>query len=133
MQYRKSALAFIFIWFIVGGLAHFVETDFFLRIVPPDWPLRIEAVYVSGFFELAGALGLLHPAYRRAAGIGLLMLTIAVSPANIYMWLNPELFPAIPSVILTLRLAVQVVLLAGIWWATLPEIDAHPRRLNVNH
>lgn len=117
--YRKIALAIIVIWFLAGGVGHFVATEFFLRIVPPDWPLRIQAVYVSGFFELLGALGLLLPRLRRAAGIGLFVLTIAVTPANIYMWLNPGLFAQIPEAILALRLVLQVVLLAGIWWAAI--------------
>jgi len=82
--------------------------------------MRLQAVYVSGFFEFVGALGLLHQRSRRAAGIGLFVLTIAVTPANIYMWLHPELFPQIPAAILSARLAAQVVLLACIWWATLP-------------
>ena len=127
MPYKKIVLSLVFVWFLAGGVGHFVATDFFLKIIPPNWPLRIQAVYVSGLFELMGALGLLHPRSRRAAGIGLFLLTMAVTPANIYMWLHPELFPKIPELLLALRLPLQVVLLAGIWWATQTAADGHSR------
>ena len=120
MSIKKAALAVVFLWFAIGGVAHFVAPAFFLKIVPPSLPYRMEAVYVSGFFELLGAMGLLLPRLRRAAGIGLVALTVAVTPANVYMWANPTLFPAVPQVLLALRLVLQVMLLAAIWWATQP-------------
>ena len=126
MAYKKLALVIVFIWFIVGGVGHFAATDLFLRSIPPDWPLRVQAVYMSGFFEVLGALGLLHLKSRRVAGIGLFLLTIAVTPANIYMWLNPQLFPTVPEILLTIRLVVQVILLGCIWWATLRAPDERP-------
>lgn len=120
MPYKKIALVIVFTWFALGGIGHFVAPDSFLKSIPPDLPLRIQAVYISGFFELVGAAGLLHWRSRRAAGIGLFMLTIAVTPANVYMWLHPQLFPQIPEILLALRLPLQIVLLACIYWATSP-------------
>ncbi len=120
MRYKTLVLLVVFAWFLIGGIGHFVAPQFFLKIVPPALPYRIEAVYISGFFELLGAAGLLVERLRRAAGIGLLALTVAVTPANIYMWANPQLFPAIPETLLALRIVLQIVLLAGIWWATSP-------------
>ncbi|MES1982794.1 MAG: hypothetical protein V4443_10005 [Pseudomonadota bacterium] len=121
MRYKRIALGFIFIWFFIGGIAHFAATAYFLKIVPPSLPFRSAAVYISGFFELAGAFAILHPQLRRSAGIGLCLLTLAVTPANIYMWQNPQLFPGIPVQLLSLRLVIQAMLLACIWWATKPD------------
>jgi len=115
---KRFGIALIFLWFFIGGIGHFWAPEFFLKIIPPSLPFRIEAVYVSGFFELCGAAGLIRPRYRKSAGIGLFVLTIAVTPANVYMWLNPQLFSAIPEILLTLRLVVQAMLLALIFWAT---------------
>lgn len=127
--FRRLALSFIFLWFFAGGIAHFAVPDFFLKIVPPGLPYRLEAVYVSGFFEVAGAAGLLFARFRRAAGIGLILLTIAVTPANVYMWTHADLFPRIPESLLALRLALQVGLVACIAWATLwLDADKHERR-----
>lgn len=115
---RKIALVIVFVWFFAGGIAHFVAPEFFLKIVPPQLPLRLEAVYASGIFELAGALALLLPRWRRVAGWGLIALTVAVTPANIYMWMHADLFPSIPETLLALRLLLQALLLVTIGWAT---------------
>lgn len=111
-------------WFFIGGIGHFAAPGFFLKIVPPHLPWRLQAVYISGFFELAGAAGLLFAQTRRRAGIGLFLLTIAVTPANIYMWQNPQLFPSIPQALLAWRLVLQVLLLAAIWIAAISGAPA---------
>jgi uncharacterized membrane protein len=89
--------------------------------VPPSLPYRIEAVYISGVFELLGAFGLLVPGLRRRAGIGLFILTLAVTPANVYMWQHPELFTMVSEGFLLARLGLQVVLLGVILWSTQPQ------------
>lgn len=111
-----AALALVFVWFFVGGLAHFVFTEQEMRIVPPyiAWPRA--AVLVSGVFELLGAVGLLWPPTRRAAAWGLFALTLAVTPAHIYMLQQPDLFPSVPYWALVLRLPLQAMLLALIGW-----------------
>lgn len=117
---KLAALIFVFLWFAGGGIGHFVATDFFTSIVPPYVPYPRAVVYTSAVFELLGALGLLFIATRQWAGYGLFALTLAVSPANIYMWQYPALFPDMPAPLLTIRLVVQVFLLLCIWWSTRP-------------
>lgn len=112
-----AGLAFVFIWFFVGGIMHFVATDTEARIVPPYIPWPVAAVLVSGVFELLGAAGILIGRTRRAAGIGLFLLTLAVTPAHIYMLQRPELFP-VPLWALWLRLPIQAALLWLIAWST---------------
>ncbi|MYN40888.1 hypothetical protein GTP55_16090 [Duganella sp. FT109W] len=112
-----AGLAFVFIWFFVGGILHFVATDTEARIVPPYIPWPVAAVLVSGVFELLGAAGILIRRTRRAAGIGLFLLTLAVTPAHIYMLQRPELFP-VPLWALWLRLPIQAALLWLIVWST---------------
>ena len=125
---RRLAIAFVFLWFAIGGVAHFVATETEMRIVPPfiSWPR--EAVLISGVFELLGAAGLLWRRSRRLAGIGLFVLTIAVTPAHFYMLQEPQLFPSIPYWALVLRLPVQVALLALIAWSTWPRMSVDPCR-----
>ncbi len=115
---KKLGLGIVFSWFFFGGIGHFVITDFFVSIVPPAVPFPLTVVYVSGVFEILGALGLLNTRVRPLAGAGLLLLTLAVTPANLYMWLNPELFPVFPEFILSFRLVLQVALLICIYWST---------------
>lgn len=115
----KAALGFAVAWFLLGGIGHFVTPGFFISIVPPYMPYPELTVSVSGVFELMGAVGLLLPRWRRAAGIGLFALTLCVTPANVHMWLHPELFPLLPqpwlSIVLSTRLVIQVLLLYCIW------------------
>jgi uncharacterized membrane protein len=112
-----AGLAFVFIWFFVGGIMHFIATDTEARIVPPYIPWPVAAVLVSGVFELLGAAGILIGRTRRAAGVGLFLLTLAVTPAHIYMLQRPELFP-VPLWALWLRLPIQAALLWLIAWST---------------
>ncbi len=115
---RRAGIGFVFLWFFLGGIGHFVATGFFASIVPPSIPWPRLAVYVSGVFELLGAFALLSPRLRPLAGWGLIALIICVTPANVYMWQHPDLFPTIPSSLLGFRLVLQVLLIACVWWST---------------
>ena len=121
---HRAALAFVFLWFFVGGLAHFVFTELEMRIVPPSIPWPRAAVLVSGAFQILGAIGLLWPPTRRTAAWGLFALTLAVTPAHIYMLQEPGLFPSVPYWALVLRLPVQAMLLALIAWLALRPSDS---------
>ena len=114
---RRIGLGIVFLWFLLGGIAHFAYTAAEMRIVPPWFPWPRAAVLASGVFELLGAAGLLWRPTRRAAGLGLVALTLAVTPAHIYMLQRPDLF-GVPVALLWLRLPVQVGLLWLIVWAT---------------
>jgi uncharacterized membrane protein len=114
---QTVGLAIVFVWFFAGGILHFTATDIEASIVPPYIPWPVAAVLVSGVFELLGAAGILLPRTRRAAGAGLVLLTLAVTPAHIYMLQKPELFP-VPLWALWLRLPIQAALLWLIWWST---------------
>ena len=114
---RRAGLTFVFLWFAIGGVAHFAATSLEMSIVPPYIPWPRAAVWTTGVLELVGAAGLLFLATRRIAGWGLVLLTLAVTPANIYMLQRHDLF-AVPVWILVLRLPLQAVLLALILWCT---------------
>ena len=88
-----------------------------MRIVPPWIPWPRAVVLVSGVLELAGAVALLWRPSRRLAGWGLFALTLAVTPANLYMLQHAAQF-AVPYWALVLRLPLQVALLVLILWST---------------
>ena len=115
---RRLALGFVFLWFAIGGVCHFCFTSAFVSVVPPSIPYPVAVVYISGLLELMGAIGLIFRCTRRVAGWGLALLTIAVTPANVYMWQHPEQFPAIADWLLLLRLPLQVALIFCILWST---------------
>lgn len=114
-------MVLVSLFFLIGGQAHFTATPFFVSIVPPYVPFPLAMVYFTGVLELIGAVAIWIPRWRSWAGIGLVALTVCVTPANIYMWMNPQLFPDISPSLLGWRLVAQVVLLAIIWWSTRPQ------------
>src|ERR1700691_2073289 len=125
---RLVALVFVFLWFLIGGIAHFVATDIETRIVPPYIPWPRVRVLISGVFELLGATALLYPPIRSTAGVGLFALTIAVTPAHIYMLQRSDLFD-VPYWVLVLRLPLQVALLFLIAWSSIvPYCGSHSRK-----
>ena len=115
MPALKPVLKYVLgLLFAASGVNHFVNPDFYLKIMPPYLPWHLALVYLSGFFESALGLLLLAPRFERAAAWGLVALLVAVSPANVHMALNPELYPEIPPAVLWLRLPLQLALIA---WA----------------
>lgn len=109
------------LFFVAAGVLHFTQATAYERIVPPYLPHPRLLVWVSGVAEIAGAFGVLVPRLRRLAGWGLVVLLVAVFPANLYMAMNPEAFADlnVESVWLWLRLPLQVLLIGWVWWATI--------------
>lgn len=106
--------------FVAGGLNHFVQSERYVKIMPPYLPAPYELVLVSGVFEVLGGVGLLIPGTARAAALGLIALLVCVFPANLHMALHPEvgaeLFPALPPAAYWIRLPFQAVLIAWAYW-----------------
>lgn len=112
---------------IIVGITHFAKPAPYVRIVPPQLPHPEALVYISGFFEILGGIGLLIPYVSVAAAWGLFALYIAVFPANINMTMNDIELEGIPhnQVLYWIRLPLQAVLLAWAWWYT-RNPDAQP-------
>ena len=107
-------------FFIVAGVTHFTNRDFFTSIVPPYLPWPVMLVYVSGIAEIVLGVVLLIPATMRLAAWGLIALLIAVFPANIHMAMNPQLYPDVSMAALLIRLPLQGVMVAIAYWFTRP-------------
>lgn len=117
-NWQLVARLFVFTWFFIGGIAHFAIPKLFVRIMPPYIPYHLACVYISGFFELLGAVGIWVKSVREFAGYGLMLLTAVVTLANVQMFLHPGLFPNIPYWALIVRFPVQAGLIWLIWWST---------------
>jgi len=121
MNIPRIPLLVVALFFISGSIGHFVFADFFTRIMPDYLPYHRELVYLSGIFELLGAIGILIPKTRLIAAYGLIALCIAVFPANINMALHPEIYPEVPVMASYIRLPFQPVFIWFIWWAVKRE------------
>ena len=119
LAFFRGALALIM---VVAGILHFVATDAYVNIMPDYLPLHRELVYLSGILEILFGLGLLWHKTREAAGICLILLFLAVLPANINMAVQ-DIQPAgfhIPAFLLWARLPFQLVLIYWAWRVSRP-------------
>ena len=92
---------------LVSGVVHFTGTAMMATIIPPFFPYRPQLVLVSGVLELAGAVGLLLPAFTRLASSCLALLMIVIFPANVYaagQYVGGLHMPSVP-----MRLAMQII------------------------
>ena len=109
--------------FVVAGVLHFVAPGTYERIMPPYLPLHRALVYGSGVAEVLGGLGLLPARTRRLAGVGLILLLLAVFPANVQMLGDARAAGKLSwwVALLWLRLPLQGVLAAWVWKVTRPD------------
>ena len=113
----KTISIFIMSLFYIGaGLSHFFNPDWYVRIVPPILPFKIAIVYISGIFEIILGSLLIFPKTRFIAGWGLIILLVAVYPANIYVALTNGEAMDITPLIAWGRLPFQFVLIGLAYW-----------------
>ena len=106
------------IFYVIVGIKHFIEPDFFLQFVPPYLPYHLELVYISGVFEILFGSMILIPKYRYWGSIGLILLLIAVFPANIFLYQSNEAQEALGASqeIAAWRLPIQGILILVAYW-----------------
>jgi uncharacterized membrane protein len=106
--------------FVAAGALHFLVPGAYERIMPPYLPLHCELVYLSGALEALGGLGMFSERTRPAAGIGLVLLLIAVWPANLQMLLDAYAAqkPSWWLALLWARLPLQILLIWWVWRAS---------------
>ena len=119
-SFSRTLLGMIF---VAAGTLHFLAPDAYERIMPPYLPLHRELVYISGALEILGGLGMLTERTRSAAGIGLVLLLLAVWPANLQMLLDARAAekPSWWLALLWARLLLQLVLMGWDWRASRPR------------
>ncbi|PJJ48370.1 DoxX family protein [Hymenobacter chitinivorans] len=99
--------------FIGAGVLHFLKPEPYVRIMPPYLPWPSGLVLVSGIAEVLLGILLLPRATRRGAAWGLILLLIAVFPANVYMAQTSGAGLGVAPWLAWARLPLQAVL---IWW-----------------
>jgi len=100
--------------------AHFTKMKSDLVRMMPDWiPQPLAIIYFTGLCEIAGAIGLLLPGVRRAAGIALIVFFIVVFPANVEAARSGVGLGGKRPTPLWLRASMQVLFIALTWWSAL--------------
>jgi uncharacterized membrane protein len=115
------------LFFIAAGANHFVNPDLYLKMMPEYLPYHMALISLSGAAEVGlGAMALM-PRTRTIAKIGLVLLLVAVFPANVTMLQHSDEFPSIPRWVLVGRLPLQLALMLWVWWSLKVEVSISER------
>tara|TARA_Y100000746_G_C15051082_1_gene263710 strand:- start:130 stop:498 length:369 start_codon:yes stop_codon:yes gene_type:complete len=104
------------VFYISIGISHFTSPIWYVQIVPPYLPYKLELVYISGLFEILFGGMLLFKKTRFLAGWGLILLLIAVYPANIYLAQTNGAAMNTTPLIAWGRLPVQFIFVGLAYW-----------------
>ncbi len=99
------------IFYIYAGSNHFRNREFYMRIIPPILPFHDWINTMCGITEITLGIFMLIPRYSKAAAEAIMVLLVAVFPANIYHYTSGGAGMKIPSWLLFLRLPFQLVFL----------------------
>ena len=104
--------------YILVGIKHFSDPNFFLKIMPEYLNYHLELVYISGFFEILFGILLIFKKTRFFGAWGVFILLICVFPANIYLY-NSEAAQIALNISKSqalIRLPFQIPLLILAYW-----------------
>ena len=113
---KTLSIILMTLFYIMAGTNHFINPDWYVRIVPPILPFKTAIVYISGILEIILGSLLIFPKTRFIAGWGLIILLVAVYPANIYVALTNGEAMDITPLIAWGRLPFQFVLIGLAYW-----------------
>jgi uncharacterized membrane protein len=117
-DWHAATRAGLALMFIFTGTAHFTRTRADLvRMVPPTLPYPDALVTLTGVAELAGAVGLVVPLLARSAAYALIVLLVAIFPANIHAARIGHTIGGRPHTRFAVRLPLQVLWIGLLWWS----------------
>lgn len=102
--------------FAMAGIDHLATPERYLAMIEGWLPYPAVIVAATGLCEIAGAIGLLTPRLRRAAGLMLAIYMLCVFPANIANAMRGVAVEGLPTnpAYYWARLAFQPLF---VWWA----------------
>jgi uncharacterized membrane protein len=115
-------------FYVVGGLNHLMNPEFYVAIVPPGLPNPEWLNVISGLAEIVLGVFVLEPRVRVLAAWGIIALLIAVFPANLWVALAniglPGGEPGTGNAVFNwVRLPFQGLFIVWAWWYTRPDAD----------
>ena len=116
---KKILLYVMAAFYVFAGVMHFIRPDAYLPMMPPYLPWHYALILISGAAEVGLGLAMLSARLRPYAAWGIILLLIAIFPANIHIALNNvPLFgnPEGAGIWNWVRLPFQGVLALWAWW-----------------
>lgn len=106
------------VMFCFTATAHFnsLRPDM-VAMVPPGVPNPGLMVTITGICEILGALGLVVARSRRMAALALIVMLLAILPANIHAAHAGVTLRGAPATPILPRVALQVLFIGLLWWS----------------
>ena len=104
--------------YFLAGLNHFRNPKMYIKIIPKFFSNPSILNKISGASEIILAIGLCIPMLTHYAAIGIILLLIAIFPANFYMLLNKKASFGLPKWLLMLRIPLQFILILWAYYYT---------------
>ncbi len=121
-SWREAGRGALVIMFLFTGFSHFSSLKYdFAAMIPGPLPNGLWIIYLSGAFEIAGAAGLLIPRTRRLAGVCLVLLMVAMFPANVNAIINGISLGGNAPTPLWVRAPMQLLYIGMVWWTSIGE------------
>lgn len=122
MKFVKHGTRYLLgVLFILAGINHFVNPDFYTKLMPPYLPLHYGLVILSGITEvIAGAMLFYRPVIKLGAW-GIVAMLVIFLTVHVHMIVHAELYPDVPLWGLWLRFILQFLFIAWAWWYTRPD------------
>ena len=118
--WHNASLWGLAVMLLFTASAHFTSMkEDLINMVPQWFPYPRQTVLITGILEILGAIGMLIPFTRTAAGICLALLFVAMLPANINAALKAVPLRGRPATPLWLRVPMQVLFIALALWVAL--------------
>ncbi len=119
-SWREAGRIALVIMFLFTGSSHFSSLKHdFAAMIPDPLPNDLWVIYLTGLFEIAGAVGLLIPRTRRLAGVCLVLLLVALFPANVNAVVNGIALGGNAPTPLWLRAPMQLLYIGMVWWTSI--------------
>ena len=115
-MFKQITIYLMSLFYISGGIKHFANVGWYMKIMPPYISYHKELIYLSGAFEIILGIMLLFEQTRFLSGWGLILLLIAVFPANIYLAQTNGAAMNISPALAWGRLPFQAVFIALAYW-----------------
>jgi uncharacterized membrane protein len=129
-SWKETGRIALVIMFLFTGTSHFTSMKYdFAAMIPNPLPDGLWVIYLTGVFEIAGAVGLLIPRTRRLAGICLVLLLVAMFTANVNAIVNEIPLGGNAPTPLWLRAPMQLLYVGMVWWTSIKEGSKEAGRL----
>jgi len=126
---KLGLLGLMALFYIGGGINHFVNPEFYVNMMPPYMPAHGFLVALSGVVEILLGILVLWPPTRTAAAWAIIAMLVAFLPVHVHMLANSDLFPDMSVTFLWLRFPMQALLALWAYWYTVAPAAPERSRL----